>query len=955
VAKNNYNQVDSSVTFPQREEEVLTFWKENKIFEKSVEKNPVDKNWNFLDGPPFVTGMPHYGSLLSSISKDPYGRYYTMKGYRVRRVWGWDGHGLPIENKVENKLNLERKKDIEEKVGVAKFIEECKKYVNEVSGEWEWYVDHIGRWVDFENAYKTWEKDYMETVMWVFKQLYDKDLIYKGRRVSLYCPHCVTPISNFEVAMDADNYQEVTEASNTYKYKATEDDNTYYLAWSTTPWNKIATPALAVNPKLEYVRIKQGDDSYILAKNTVSMLKDEPYEVLEEFKGEKLIGETFEGHYDFYRTGDGLSSQEKNKKAFVIIPGDFVTEEEGTGIVTIAAYGEDDMRAMSEQDIQVVLHVNEEGHLHDDVPNWGGMYYLDVNPLVNKDLADRGLMYEEKQHTHTVPTCWRCHTRLFYSPQDAWFVNVQRLKPELEKHNEEVNWYPEHFKHGRFLNSLKAQPDWCISRSRYWGSPIPVWETQSGKRIVPGSIKELEELSGQKIDDLHKPGIDEVVIKDPETGEEAHRVTEVLDSWIEAGSAAFAERHYPFNENEKLEQFFPPDFIAEYTGQIRAWFNVLHIIAVGLSLSERPSDNIVAKNVLVNGVMKGTDGKKMSKNLGNYPDPREMLTKYGGDALRLYLLSSPIMTGEDMNISEEEYRNQVKLFLLPLQNTYRFFVTYANLDGWSKDAYVEERKAVIDTWIISRLNNLIKEVTKYMDEYNSVKAIEALKYFLVNDFSGWYIRRIRDRVGVTVDDGNDKDSAYTTMYDCLVQFSRLLAPIAPFYSEEIYKNLTKDESVHLSNWPTATDSLIDENLENEMDIARKVVEQAHSARKEAGIKVRQPLNLLEVVSPIDFCKDVIQLIKDETNILIVDVKRGKEISVDLDTTIDDRLRMMGDARDVTREIQSERKRLGTSLDEQVDVVITQEFTQALQDQITNAALVRNLTVGNTFEVKRIEN
>jgi len=345
----------------------------------------------------------------------------------------------------------------------------------------------------------------------------------------------------------------------------------------------------------------------------------------------------------------------------------------------------------------------------------------------------------------------------------------------------------------------------------------------------------------------------------------------------------------------------------------------------------------------------------MSKNLGNYPDPREMLTKYGGDALRMYLLSSPIMTGEDMNISEEEYRNQVKLFLLPLQNTYRFFVTYANLDGWSKDAYVEERKAVIDTWIISRLNNLIKEVTKYMDEYNSVKAIEALKYFLVNDFSGWYIRRIRDRVGVTVDDGNDKDSAYTTMYDCLVQFSRLLAPIAPFYSEEIYKNLTKDESVHLSNWPTATDSLIDENLENEMDIARKVVEQAHSARKEAGIKVRQPLNLLEVVSPIDFCKDVIQLIKDETNILIVDVKRGKEISVDLDTTIDDRLRMMGDARDVTREIQSERKRLGTSLDEQVDVVITQEFTQALQDQITNAALVRNLTVGNTFEVKRIEN
>src|SRR5476651_535260 len=413
-----FKSVDPKVDFPKLEADILEYWKKNKIFEKSISSRPEEKKWTFLDGPPFVTGMPHYGSLLSSLPKDLFGRYWTMKGYRVRRVWGWDGHGLPIENKVEGKLGIKRKRDIEEVIGVKKFIEECKKYVNEVSAEWEWYVDKIGRWVDFKNAYKTWDISYMESVMWVFKQMYDKGSIYKGLRVSLYCPHDSTPISNFEVAMDAENHKEITEPADTYKYKI--DKDTYILAWSTTPWNKIVTPALAVNPKLIYVKVKQGNEFYILAKTTLKMLKEEPYEIVEEFKGTKLAGVKFEPHYDYYK--DNIK---KDEKAFEVIVDEFVTAEEGTGVVTIAAYGEEDLKVMNEQNIHIEMHVDDEGVVKENVPLFGGMYYLKANKAVNEDLANRGLLYREDNYTHSVAHCWRCGTRLFYNPQNAWFVNIQ--------------------------------------------------------------------------------------------------------------------------------------------------------------------------------------------------------------------------------------------------------------------------------------------------------------------------------------------------------------------------------------------------------------------------------------------------------------------------------------------------------------------------------------------------
>src|SRR3989344_1841781 len=612
-----FKSVDPHPNFPAIEDKILAFWKKNKIFEKSLEKKSPKGKWTFLDGPPFITGLPHYGSLLSSIPKDVFPRYYTMNGYNVRRVWGWDCHGLPAENKVEQTLHIIRKKDIKEKVGIKKFIAQCKRYVSEVSTEWEWYIDHVGRWVDFKNAYKTMDLSYMETVMWVFHALYKKDLIYKGLRVSLYCPHCATPISNFEVAMDQDNYKDVSEPANVYKFQLADEKNTFFLAWSTTPWNKIVTMALAVHPDITYVRVSQGGEFYILAESTLKILKKEPYKVVQKYRGSDLNGMRFTPSFNFHTI-------ESDKKAYQIVTDKFVTADEGTGIVTLAAYGEEDLVAMQKNSIQIVTHLDENGVITVD-GRFKNMYYLDANTAVNHDLKKRGLMYREDTYTHSIPTCWRCHTRLYYAPQNAWYINVQVLKKRMIKTNEIVNWFPKHFKYGRYLKSLENAPDWCISRSRYWGSPVPVWECKNGHLVVPGSIKELEALSGKKISDLHKPEVDEVTIKCPECGQDAKRVPEVLDSWIEAGSAPYAERHYPFEKSPDLKKFFPPDFIVEYTGQIRAWFYVLHVIATALFGSN------AFKNVVVTGVILGTDGRKMSKNYGNYPDPKEMLQKYGGD------------------------------------------------------------------------------------------------------------------------------------------------------------------------------------------------------------------------------------------------------------------------------------------------------------------------------------
>ena len=937
-----FKPVDPKVDFARLEEELLDYWKKNNTFEKSISSRPVDKEWTFLDGPPFVTGMPHYGSLLSSLPKDLFGRYWTMKGYRVRRVWGWDGHGLPIENKVEGELGIKSKKEIEEKIGIKKFIERCLHYVNQVSGEWEWYVDHIGRWVDFKNAYKTWDMPYMESVMWVFKQMYEKGYVYKGLKVSLYCPHCATPVSNFEVAMDADNYKEIQDDTTTYKYKLVGGDKTYFLAWSTTPWNKIVTPALAVNPDFTYVKVKQGDEFYILAKTTVKTLEGK-FEILEEIKGSELVGEKFEPHYDYFK-----NKVVEGDKVFVIIPGDFVTAEEGTGIVTIAAYGEEDLKVMREQHVHIETHLDEEGHIKLEVPQFGGLYYLKANKVVDEDLEQRGLVYKKEVKGHRVPLCWRCHTRLYYAPINAWYVNVQDLKGKMKQTNESVNWFPKHFKHGRFLKSLENAPDWNISRNRYWGSPVPVWECECSERFVPGSVAELEERSKQKITSLHKPEIDEVVVVCNKCGKESHRVPEVLDSWIEAGSASFGERHYPFSDTSKPESFYPPDFIGEYTGQIRAWFYVLHVIANILEL--RPDgQNMLARNVLVEGVILGTDGRKMSKNFKNYPDPKEMLQKYGGDALRLYLLGSPVMHGEDILISEDQYKQQVRGTMLILWNVYNFFISNAILDGWDKSKQLGDASSnVLDIWIKARLNETVRMITSALDGYNTVSAIDGIKLF-VDDLSTWYIRRSRERVGPASDNDGDKTAFYTTTYEVLVTLTKLLAPIAPFISEEIYRNVTGEESVHLSDWPE-TDASLNELVNLDMDVARKIVEMGHAMRKNSNIKVRQPLATLTYSLQNRLPEDIEQVIQKEVNVKEVQYKKG-EISVDLDLVITLELKAEGEARDIVRKIQEERKRIGTRFDEKVDLVL-EDWPAEHEEYIKRNALVSGLSRGG-FEIKRL--
>lgn len=939
-----FKAVSSQVDFSKLEEEILDFWKEDKTFEKSIEKEAPNGNWTFLDGPPFITGLPHYGTLLSSIPKDIFPRYWTMKGYRVRRVWGWDCHGLPAENKVEEQLGITRKRDIEEKIGVKKFIDECKAYVNNVSSEWEWYVDHIGRWVDFKHAYKTMDLPYMETVMWVFKQMYDKNLIYKGLRVSLFCPHCSTPISNFEVAMDAENHKDITESTAVYKYQLKDEKNTYLLAWSTTPWNKLVTSALAVNPELIYVKVSQGKENYILAKSTIKMLKDEPYKILEEFKGSELIGKEFIPLYDFYKIDPGM-------KAFIMVGDEFVTSEEGTGIVTLAPYGEEDLKVMQRENIQMVLHVDDEGMVRDFVPKFGGMYYLKADKLVLEDLKERGAVYRIDEYSHSVAHCWRCGTRLFYAPQDAWYVNVQLLKDQMKKTNEGVNWFPKHFKRGRFLKSLEAAPDWNISRSRYWGSPVPVWECECGERFVPGSLKELEERLGRTVADLHKPEIDEVTIKCEKCGQEVHRVPEVLDSWTEAGSASFAERHFPFNQDTKLEEFFPPDFIVEYTGQIRAWFYVMHVIANSLHLRKEADENKLARNVLVTGVILGTDGRKMSKNYGNYPDPKGLLQKYGGDALRLYLMGAPVMKGEDIRFSEEGVAEEYR-FLLVFWNTYKFFIDYADLSDWNSGA--RQNLTILDKWILSKLAQLTIDLRNSYENYNTNEIAKLLKDFILNDFSTWYIRRSRDRVGLNTDD-MDRNTCLSVMHEVLVSLTKLAAPLIPFISEEMFRNLTNEESVHLQSFPEGDEKLIDKKLMEDMIKVRKVAEMGHAKRKEAGIKLRQPLASILYKLPEKLSEELEKIFAEELNVKNVEYKKssGIEPTVALDTNITHKLREEGEVRDLIRQIQQNRKEQGLTMADRTKI-ITPSWPADFEKAIMESTASISIEKGDVLKVLKVD-
>lgn len=918
------------INFPENEEKILKFWKENKIFEKSIENRPKDNPASFYDGPPFVTGVPHHGHLLGSIAKDIIPRYLTMKGKRVRRVWGWDCHGLPIENKVEQKLGLKNRRDIE-KIGLLKFIEECKKYVSQTSAEWDWYVDHVGRWVDMEHAYRTMDSDYMETVIWVFKQLYDKGLIYKGMRISLYCPHCSTPISNFEIAMD-NSYADRTDTAITMKFKVTDEkflnENKikkpcYLLAWTTTPWSCVSVMGLAVNKDFKYQVIEDKDECYIIAMKRVEpVMEGKKYEVIKNLSGEQILGLRYEHLFDYY---------EKQFADYKTWPADYVSEEEGTGIVTInGAFGEVDMISSKKYDLPIIVNVDEEGKFTAEVKVAAGVYIKDAENLIIENLKERSLLFKEEKITHSYPFCYRCETPLLYRAQDSWFIDVQKLKPELLKKNENIHWVPEHFKNGRFAEGINSAPDWCISRTRYWATAMPIWECGNcEEREVFGSISEIEKRSGQKVKELHRPFIDEIVFRCKKCEGEMKRIKDVMDSWMDSGSMPYAERHFPFENKEEFEKSFPADYISEYTAQVRAWFYVLHVLSTALF------DSNAFKNVIVSGVIMGTDGRKMSKSFHNYPDPREIIEKYGGDALRLYLMGSPIMAGLDMNISEEGIKEQVKKVLLIYWNCYSYYKTFADLNKFDPKREIDgSRKNILDDWILSRVNRFLENFTSYLDNYHIPEAIRLAPEFL-DDLSRWYIRRSRDRF-------KEGDSAALgTLYKVLTLFTKAMAPLVPFITETIYKDLdNRKESVHLEDWPSVESELIKDSLEEEMSSVREICALALAERAKAGIKVRQPLPRLFIDKELP--QEFLTLIKDEVN--VKDVTSGREFK--LDTAITPELKKEGNSREIARFIKEDRKQRGYTPD---DKIITFRKSGREVDENVDWGYVKDVTGTTRFE------
>jgi isoleucyl-tRNA synthetase len=862
-----FKKVDPKQSFPQMEEKWVKYWGENETFKKSIEGKSKDKEYVFYDGPPFATGLPHYGHLLAGTMKDVIPRYQTMRGHRVERVFGWDCHGLPIENLIEKDLGLKTKQDIEEKFGVDKFCEACRDSVLKYTDEWKVTVERMGRWVDMENAYLTMDPNYMETIWWIFRQLWDKGLIYQGRKSMHVCPRCVTPLSNFEVTL---GYKDIKDYSVTSKFKLDDaskfvsDGEVYVLAWTTTPWTLPGNMYLAVGEKLQYALYEVGDYHVVFAKNLEEkVMGDREYQFVRDVQPEELINLTYEPLFPYF---EDLKKDGK----FVIHPGSFVDDSEGTGVVHIAGgYGEDDMEFSKKfgkaDGSDVILHVNMDGTIVDEVTHFAGE---DVKPKddhmrtdrkVFEWLEERGKVFDSLVYKHSYPHCWRCDSPLLNYATDAWFVDISKVKDLMVGENAKAHWVPDHVGHGRFNDWLSNARDWCISRNRYWGTPLPVWiGADTGNAHCIGSIEELEELSGEKVDDLHKPFVDKITFE--KDGEVYHRIPEVLDCWFESGSMPYAQQHYPFENKEKFEANFPAKFIAEGLDQTRGWFYTLMVLGCGL-FEKSPYENVI-----VNGMILAEDGKKMSKRLKNYPDPTHIFDTYGADSLRFYLMNSPVVKAEPLRFMERGVEEVVRKILLPIWNSYSFFVTYANIDGWEADPKMLEGDHTpntdnkLDKWVISEVEKLLQELTSELDNYDLQKAADPIVNF-IESLTNWYIRRSRRRFWKS-DSDEDKNQAYETLYYCLVRLSQIIAPFMPFVAEEIYTNLTGAESVHLSDWPEFDESKIDRALNEETAYVRKIVTLGHSLRARLKLKVRQPLAKASFALPEGVNADSVMTQKD---------------------------------------------------------------------------------------------
>lgn len=939
------------------EKAIVDFWKKNRIFEKSIEQRDINNGYVFYDGPPFITGLPHHGTLLSSIVKDAVPRFWTMRGKRIERRWGWDCHGLPAENFVEKQLGITDRREIGTKWPLSTYITKARESMVSNSEAWEGVIERVGRWVDFRGAYRTMDKNFMESVWWAFKTLYEQGKIYEGRKVLMYDTKFSTPVSKTEVTMDNEAYQTVTDPSVYVKFEIVSEGElkgTKILAWTTTPWTLPANLTLAINKNLEYKIYSVGDEKLIVASELAEKALGEG-EAIKTLRGEELIG------LEYKPLMCNFSKEKRKKNTYKVVAADFVSSFDGTGIVHIApAYGEMDYELSLEQDVDFIDLLDEGGYYLEPAKKWlnemgvrdtdeSGIELWAANKFIAKVLEEKGIVYKIEYIKHEYPFNPRSKQRIIYRAFPSWFFAVNGMKEQLIEENEDINWFPEYLKHGRFEKNIEAAPDWNLSRDRFWATAMPVWKGDKGTIKVVGSYDELYELSGVRLEDYHRPWVDEIEF-DIE-GEHFKRIEKVLDCWFESGSMPFAQLHYPFENKEKFEQNYPADFIVEYVGQVRAWFYYVHVVNTALFGKK------AYRNVITTGTVAGNDGRKMSKSLGNYTDPTELMDKYSADALRFLMLSSPVLAGEDFALIDKDV-SDVARKLSMIWNVYDFFTMYASVDGFdSKQAVaVSKLENPLDIWLVSRIYELRNEITKGMEAYNIPSALSNVLLF-IDDLSNWFVRRSRRRFWKSEDD-TDKNAAYSTLYFILVYLAKILAPFTPFLAEELYQKMTGEEfdssvteSVHLLNWPEAGE--IDQKVLEKMARTREIITEGLALRmnkseNEEQIKVRQPLaEYIYEGEPLDEYYE--QIIADEVN--VKSVRAGEKAYLDKHLT--EELLEEGFIRELIRFVQAARKKAGLEVDDRIKLSIDTEISEDWQDVLKAEVLAVELGRDNNYQYDEV--